>query len=367
MIPGGVGQEEEMAEEARLAALRYVSDTAPGIRRISGPASPHYLLPDGRPLTDPAHLARIEALHIPPAWTNVWISPRANGHLQATGRDAKGRKQYRYHARWRAVRDESKYRRMLDFGQSLPLIRQRIQHDVAQPGLARTKVLAAVVTLLDLTHIRIGNEEYAQENQTYGLTTLRNEHVEVRGSAVRIEFIGKAGKHHLVDVRDRRLARIIKRCQELPGQELFRYIAGGEPRCIRSDDVNDYLREITSRDFTAKDFRTWAGTVVAACSLWEAGTAESEPRARAQVVAAIRAAASHLGNTPAVCKRSYVHPAVLTAYLDGTLFQGGAEEPEPASSLAALRREEARVLSLLRRITSSEPQDRDAVEQRKIA
>ena len=246
MIPGGVGQEEEMAEEARLARLHYVSDTEPGILRASSPGGFHYILPDGGALTDPTHLARIEALHIPPAWTNVWISPRANGHLQATGRDAKGRKQYRYHARWRAVRDDTKYRRMLDFG-----------------------------------------------------------------------------------------------------------------------DVNDYLREISLRDFTAKDFRTWAGTVVAACSLWEAGTAESEPRAR--VVAAIRAAASHLGNTPAVCKKSYVHPAILTAYLDGTLFQDGAEESDPASLPSALRREEAWVLSLLRRITPVEPQDRNAVEQRKVA
>jgi len=359
MMPGGERQDEAMADEAHLAKLRYVSDREPGLLRVSQAEGFRYLQPSGEPVTDPADLARIEALRIPPAWTDVWISSRANGHLQATGRDARRRKQYRYHARWRSVRDDTKFRRMVDFGEALPLIRERIQQDLARPGLPRAKVLAAVVALLDMTHIRIGNEEYAQENRTYGLTTLRNEHARVRGSAVRIEFVGKAGKPHLVDVRDRRLARIIKRCQELAGQELFCYLAEGEPHSIRSEDVNDYLRDLSMNDFTAKDFRTWAGTVVAACSLWEAGMAESEPLARKQVVSAIQAAARHLGNTPAVCKKSYVHPLVLTAYLDGTLFHGGAE-PDAASSASALRREEARVLSFLRQVTPAQSRDRDA-------
>ena len=351
---------DDMEAVARAARLRYVHDDRPGIRRVKEGDGFRYLMPDGRPLDDPKQLARIEALGIPPAWTDVWIPPQANGHIQATGRDARGRKQYRYHERWRAVRDETKYGRMIAFGEALPAIRARIKEDMAKHGLPRTKVLATVVALLDMTHIRIGNEEYAQENQTYGLTTLQNEHVAVQGSTIHFDFVGKSHKEHIVDVRDRTLARIIKRCQELPGQELFSYLENGELHPIHSDDVNDYLHEITGQEFTAKDFRTWAGTVLAACALADAGLAENEAQAKKHVVAAIKAAANHLGNTPAVCRKSYVHPAVITAYLDGTLIRAGEDGAIATPTLAALRREEAAVLDFLRRIAADEDRDRGA-------
>ncbi|MGH2345692.1 MAG: DNA topoisomerase IB [Chloroflexota bacterium] len=350
MQPGQTSWEQEPADAALAARLRYADDRRPGLRRIGTAGNFVYLLPGGAPLTDPGQLARIEALGIPPAWTDVWIAPRPYYHIQATGRDAKGRKQYKYHARWREVRDEAKFNKMIDFGESLPEIRERVRRDLARSGLPRTKVLAAVTALLDITHLRIGNEEYARENQTYGLTTLRNDHVAVKGSAIHVEFIGKAHKRHMVDLSDRRLARVIRRCRDLPGQELFTYLENGEPRPVNSDDVNEYLREVSGRDFSAKDFRTWAGTLVAARALWETGTVDCRTTAKRQVTAAIRAAAGHLGNTPAVCRKSYVHPAVIGAYLDGTLFQGSSEPSRPAPSLAALEQEEERLLRFLRRV-----------------
>jgi len=350
MQAGQATWEQEPANSAQAARLRYADDRRPGIRRIVADGTFAYLQPDGTPLTDPAHLARIDALGIPPAWTDVWIAPRAHYHIQATGRDARGRKQYKYHVRWRQVRDEAKFNKMIDFGEALPGIRESVRRDLAQLGLPRTKVLAAVTALLDMTHLRIGNEEYARENQTYGLTTLRNEHVAVNGASIRVEFIGKAHKPHTVELTDRRLARVIRGCRELPGQELFTYLENGEPRPVTSDDVNDYLRDISGRDFTAKDFRTWAGSLVVACALWEAGAAECPTAAKRQVVAAIRAAAAHLGNTPAVCRKSYVHPAVIGAYLDGTLFQSGesGESGEPGRGLDALEEREERLLRFLR-------------------
>jgi len=353
MQPGQAIWEQEPAAAAKAARLRYAGDGKPGIRRVTVEDGFRYVLPDGSFLSDPVQLSRIEGLGIPPAWTDVWIAPQANNHIQATGRDARGRKQYRYHARWRDVRDDAKFSKMLDFGEALPLIRERVRRDLARRGLPRAKVLAAITALLDMTHLRIGNEEYARENSTYGLTTLRNEHVDVHGSTIHVEFIGKAHKKHVVDLRDRRLAGIVRRCRALPGHEVFSYIEGGERHAVTSDDVNDYLQEISGREFTAKDFRTWAGTLTAACVLWESGVAEGEAEAKKQVVAAIKAASAHLGNTPAVCRKSYVHPVVIRSYLDGTLFQVGAESTDPPSSLSALRREEARVLRFLQHVAGA--------------
>jgi len=270
-------------------------------------------------------LRRIAALVIPPAWTKVWISSKQNAHLQATGRDAKRRKQYRYHVRWREVRDETKFDRMLTFGQQLPKIRARVERDVRSPRLTRAKLLATVVRLLDLTLIRVGNEEYARANDSYGLTTLRERHVRVRGDHVHFHFRGKSGKVHEIDLENARLAKIVRRCQEIPGHELFHYLDdGGSCRLIESADVNDYLRTATAHDFTAKDFRTWAGTVLAAAAL--AGHAPScSAQAHRQVSAMLRAVAARLGNTPAVCRKSYIHPAIFEAFQAGRLGGGASK------------------------------------------
>jgi DNA topoisomerase-1 len=255
-------------ESAKAASLRYVTDDIPGISRRRCGAAFQYLDPAGKVIRDPEELRRIKSLAIPPAWREVWICPIRNGHLQATGRDAKGRKQHRYHSRWREVRDENKYGRILAFAKALPLIRQRVDGDLRLPGLPRDKILATVVRLLETSHIRVGNEEYARQNKSFGLATLRNRHVNVFGSTIRFEFRGKSGVEHALDINDGRLARIIKRCQDLPGYELFKYIAeDGERRTIDSTDVNDYIRQIAGEDFSTKDFRTWAGTVLAARAL----------------------------------------------------------------------------------------------------
>ena len=342
---------DEARQAAKVAGLRYVHDTMPGIQRTGAAPGFRYLGTDGQPLDDPKEIARIEALVIPPAWTEVWIAPIPRAHIQVTGRDAKGRKQYRYHPKWRAHRDETKYGRMVAFGEALPSVRIRVDELLALRGLPREKVLGTVVALLDMTHIRIGNEEYARENQTFGLTTMREDHVAVSGATIRFHFRGKAGKDHQIDVRDQRLARIIGRCQELPGQELFHYLDhDGHARPIGSDDVNEFLHELTGQDFTAKDFRTWAGTVVAACALNGVGAAASEAQGKREVVAAIKAAATHLGNTPAICRKSYVHPAVIAAYLDGSLFVPREEHPAVAipPEPLGLRPEEVAVLDFLR-------------------
>jgi len=336
--------------DAREAGLRYVSDTTPGIRRARRGDGWVFTAPDGTPLRDAAEIQRIRHLAIPPAWTDVWISPSANGHLQATGRDARGRKQYRYHERWRAVRDEAKYERMIAFGRALPRIRERVAADLAREGLPREKVLATVVRLLDTTAIRVGNEEYARENHSYGLTTMRTRHASVRGATVKFEFRGKSGKTHAVAVHDRRLARIVRQCQELPGHELFQYLDDdGERRAVSSEDVNDYLRDLAGDEFTAKDFRTWVGTVLAACFLREMGAVASEREGRRQVKEAIERVARQLGNTATIARKCYVHPDVVDAHMDGSLLRLRMHAPsrERATRGEGLRDEERAVLRLL--------------------
>jgi DNA topoisomerase-1 len=328
-------------------SLRYVSDAAPGIRRVRRGQGFGYLRPNGSPLRDKAQLSRIRALAIPPAWTDVWICAQESGHLQARGRDSKGRKQYRYHRRWRKVRDEAKYDHMVDFARALGAIRKRSAADLGRTGLPREKVLAAVVRLLETTFIRVGNEEYARDNGSYGLTTMRDSHVAVTGSKLRFRFRGKSGKEHVVGIDDRRLSRIVKRCRDLPGYELFQYLdEDGKRRSIESADVNAYIREVTGQDFTAKDFRTWAGTVLAACALGEMEPAENPRRANRNVVRALDEVASRLGNTRAICRNSYVHPAVVESYLDGSLAPAWRKRARPRRG-SRLRPEEARALSLL--------------------
>jgi DNA topoisomerase-1 len=337
------------AASAKAAGLRYVSDAAPGIRRENTKSGFRYFV-DGSELTDEDTLRRISSIVIPPAWTDVWICPIANGHLQATGRDARGRKQYRYHPRWRQARDETKYERMIAFARALPSIRERTERDMALPGLPREKVLATIVRLLETTLIRVGNDEYARDNNSFGLTTLRDEHANISGSTLRFSFRGKSGKTHDVGIRDRRLARIVKRCQDLPGEDLFQYVdESGEQRTVGSGDVNEYLREIAGDDFTAKDFRTWAGTLLTAIALQAFEEFDSEAQARRNVGLAIEAVAERLGNTPTVCRKCYVHPAVLDAYADGSMPETLRQrrETELTESLAALRPEEAAVVVLL--------------------
>ncbi|HEU4622418.1 MAG TPA: DNA topoisomerase IB [Burkholderiaceae bacterium] len=331
---------------AAYAGLHYVSDAMPGIARKWARDKPYYVDAQGKRVRDAATLERIRKLAIPPAYVDVWICPDPNGHLQATGRDARGRKQYRYHERWREIRDADKYGQMLEFGHALPRIRMRIKRDIAKPGLPRDRVIAAVVRLLDLTRIRIGNEEYARENRSYGLTTLRTRHVRERGREIVLEFRGKSGVHHRASVGDPVLNRVIRRCLELPGQELFRYVdEQGEPRTVTSTDVNDYLREITGGDFTAKDFRTWAGSVRAFAALRDRRE-ESVTALKKHIVDVVRLVAAELGNTPAVCRKSYVHPAVFEAHLSQTLPGSGSAVRR---RIAALDHEEADFLAFLKR------------------
>ncbi len=335
---------------ARSAGLRYVNDSTPGIARHANGEGFSYIGPDGKSIDDEATLARIKALAIPPAWTDVWICKFDNGHLQATGRDAKKRKQYRYHARWRSLRDDVKYERMINFGKVLPAIRRRVDDALRLPGMPREKVLATVVYLLQATMMRIGNEEYARTNKSFGLTTLRARHVKVDGKAVQFRFRGKSGVFHDVTVEDKRLARIIGRMRELPGQELFQYLDDdGERHAIGSADVNDYLRDITGEDYTAKDFRTWSGTVLAALALREFEKFDSETQAKKNIVRAIETVAERLGNTPSICRKCYVHPAVIESYLDGTMLEAlrVRTEQELMADLHALQPEEAAVVALL--------------------
>lgn len=319
----------ESKEAARAAGLRYITDRRPGLHRVKKGTGFRYVDAEGKPVRDKETLGRIKSLVIPPAWADVWISPLANGHLQATGRDARGRKQSRYHPKWREIRDETKYERMTAFAEALPRIRERVTHDIGLPGLPKQKVLATIVSVMEATHIRVGNTEYARENKSYGLTTMRNKHVEVHGSDVTFSFQGKSGVKHTIDLHDRRLANIIKRCEDLPGYELFQYLdKEGETHTVDSQDVNDYLREISGEHFTAKDFRTWAGSVLACDMLREIGAYDNATQAKKNVVQAIAAVAAKLGNTPSVCRKCYVHPAVLEAYLNGTHL-------DPASKKAA--------------------------------
>jgi DNA topoisomerase-1 len=335
-------------ESSRLAGLRYVSDAKPGITRKRRGKSFQYFDLEGKAIRNKDEIARIKSLAIPPAWTSVWICPRPNGHLQATGRDARGRKQSRYHPRWREVRDENKYERMKLFGEALPAIRARVEKDLSLPGLPREKILATIVQLLETTFIRVGNAEYAKENHSYGLTTMRNKHVDVDGATVRFKFQGKSGKRHTIDLNDRRLARIVKRCLDLPGYELFQYIDEDESlRAVDSSDVNDYLRSITERPFTAKDFRTWAGTVLACLALREFEAFESETQAKKNIVEAIKNVAERLGNTPAVCRKCYIHPAVLECYTAGDLLKTLESAGKRESKSHALRQEEIELMVLL--------------------
>jgi len=339
-------------ESAKAAGLRYVSDTVPGIRRRRCGKGFRYIDPEGKTVRDKETLARIRSLVIPPAWTGVWICPNPKGHLQVTGRDARGRKQSRYHPRWREVRDETKYERMMIFGAALPSIRERVEHDLSLPGLPREKVLATIVRLMELTLIRVGNEEYARHNKSYGLTTMRDKHVEIDGATVTFKFQGKSGVKHTVDITDRRIARIVQRCEEIPGYELFQYVEkDGTHRSVDSADVNDYLREISNQEFTAKDFRTWAGTVLVCMTLREFESFASETEAKRNIVQAIKRVAARLGNTPSVCRKCYVHPAVLDFYMNGTMLEvvKWPARQEDADSAEALRQEEEALLRLLQR------------------
>lgn len=338
-------------DSAKAAGLRHAVDTAPGIQRVRHGASFRYVSPAKRGIRSGEDLRRIKALVIPPAWTDVWISTDPLSHLQATGRDARGRKQYKYHSRWREVRDDTKYHRLIAFARALATIRRRTGQDLGRPGLSKGKVLAAVVQLLEKTLIRVGNDEYAKHNQSFGLTTMRDGHVEVSGGRVRFTFRGKSGVEHEIDLTDRRLARIVKACRDIPGYDLFQYYdENGTRQAIGSADVNAYLQEVTGRDFTSKDFRTWAGTVLAAQLLRDFERFDSDAQAKRNIVQAVESVAKRLGNTKAVCRKSYIHPAVLDAYLDGSMI----ERVAPRARRAAPRPEdlsegEAAVLGLLER------------------
>ncbi len=352
---------------ARAAGLRYSTDAKPGITRKRAGRGFSYGRAAGDLVHDPAVLARIRALAIPPAWTDVWICPDPAGHLQATGRDARGRKQYRYHERWRTGRDDAKFERLIDFARVLPRIRKRCDTDMAKPGMSREKVLAAVVRLLETTLIRVGNDEYARLNRSFGLTTLKRRHATVTGTKVRFRFRGKSGRQHEVGIRDRRLAAVVRRCQDLPGQELFQWIGDdAEPHDVASDDVNDYLREISGIDITAKDFRTWAGTVLAYRALRALAPGSDDRSSRANVVEAVRFTSDRLGNTPAVARRSYVHPAILEAYMEGSiggaLLEAADDQTVPPS--APDPREERQVVALLRARIADEQKSRKRAEGR---
>jgi DNA topoisomerase-1 len=326
---------------AEQAGLSYCSDRSPGITRLGSRAG-HFTYRDrkGEPVKDARTLDRITALAIPPAWTDVWICPRADGHIQAIGRDAKGRKQYRYHVQWRAVRDEAKYDRMIAFGRSLPKLRRRVEADLARRGMPREKVLAAVVRLLEVTLIRVGNEEYARSNRSYGLTTLQKRHVKVAGAGAVFEFRGKSGVTHRTGFHDRRLVRIVRACQDLRGQRLFQYVdEDGERRPIESHDVNDYLREATGGDFTAKDFRTWAASLSALRALADQPPPGSQAALKRTLNVCVKAVAGLLGNTPAVCRAAYIHPVVLAAYEKGSLSKRAVSEGALLKLLKAARAE----------------------------
>jgi DNA topoisomerase-1 len=338
-------------ESATAAGLRYVSDESPGIIRKRRGEGFAFFDVEGKPVKGPAELQRIRSLAIPPAWENVWICSRPNGHLQATGLDTKGRKQYKYHPDWRAIRDEAKYEKVMSFARSLPKIRKRVEDDLKLPGLCRAKVLATVVKLLEISLIRIGNDEYVQANGSFGLTTMRNRHVEVQGSTVTFQFRGKSGKKHRIAVSDRRLANIVRKCQDLPGQRLFEYAeSDGKISEVCSEDVNEYIQAISGQPFTAKDFRTWAGTVLAAIALGQMEEVDSKAAAKKNVITAVEAVARMLGNTAAICRKCYIHPAIITRYLDGKLARTlrVRADSEISDHLHELKPEEAAVLGLLR-------------------
>jgi DNA topoisomerase-1 len=334
-------------EAAKAVGLRYVSDQQKGVSRVGAPGRFRYRSPDGKWIRDRQTLARIKGLVIPPAWTRVWIAPGADAHLQATGRDARSRKQYRYHVDFAQIRDAVKYAHLVEFAEALPDLRRRLKRDLGRPGLPRERILATVVTLLEQTLIRIGNEDYARANNSFGLTTLRNRHVKVKGTEVRFLFKGKSGKQWSLALRDRRVARVVRSCQDLPGQHLFEYRGDdGAAHGVSSSDVNDYLREITGRDITAKDFRTWAGTVKAAMGFREQESPVTK-RAVRQVIAAV---AEELGNTVAVCRKCYIHPGVLAGFEAGTLTLR-----MPARGRDGMSPQELAVLAYLKRLARHKP------------
>ena len=338
----------EPHETAKAAQLRYVRDDRPGIRRRAAGTGFSYVDRNDEPIENEATLARIKSLAIPPAWTEVWICPSASGHLQASGRDAKGRKQYRYHPKWRKVRDETKYGRMELFAAALPRIRERVDEDLAHPHHNREKVLAIVVKLLESTFIRVGNEEYARTNKSFGLTTMQDRHVKIDGSKVLFRFRGKSGKNHQITLTNRRLARLVAHCRDLPGQDLFKYLdEEGEPRPVDSGDVNEYLREISGEDFTAKDFRTWAGTLLAARCLAGHESFESAAAAKSACVSAVCSVAERLGNTAAICRKSYIHPLVLQAFQDPKTFALWRERHTPGDERKGISAEESALLRFL--------------------
>ncbi|HLE48220.1 MAG TPA: DNA topoisomerase IB [Candidatus Thermoplasmatota archaeon] len=335
---------------ARSAGLRYANDSKPGLGRERRGKSFAFLDAEGNVLRNKEHLARIKSLVIPPAWEKVWISPDPRGHIQVTGIDARGRKQYRYHQDWRKVRDESKYEKMAKFGRALPKIRDQVDRDLRRPGLPRMKVLAAVVRMLETTFIRIGNEEYAKENNSFGLTTLRDRHAAIRGGKVELKFRGKSGKEHTIRFTDRRLAQIVRRCQALPGQELFQFMGlDGKVQDVDSSGVNEYLQSATGQPFTAKDFRTWAGTLLAARALAAAGPAGSPTEAKRIIAGAVKEVSRRLGNTPTVCRKSYIHPLVLDLYmnqrLDGRVRPVPLDAPRPFRGLDPSERDVLKLLS----------------------
>ena len=341
---------------ARAAGLRYTTDTKPGIRRTRHGGTFRFFGPNGRRITAADELTRIRSLVIPPAWEDVWICPERNGHLQATGRDARGRKQYRYHPKWREIRDETKYDRMIGFAQALPLIRERTDRDLKRPGVPREKVLATVVQLLEKTLIRVGNDEYAKQNRSFGLTTLRDGHVDVRGGRVRFTFRGKSGIEHEIDLDDRRLASIVRACRDIPGYDLFQYYdEEGSRQSVGSADVNAYLKELTGEDYTSKDFRTWAGTVHAAQLLRECTSFRSVTEAKRHVVRAVEAVAKRLGNTKAVSRKCYIHPAIFDSYMDGSMVKMRIVRARRNKSRFALNECEAAVLALLQGRSPKQP------------
>ncbi len=354
-------------ESAKAAHLRYVAGEGPGISRRRRGRSFAYFGPNSKPIRDRATLDRIHSLVIPPAWQDVWICPFDDGHIQAVGRDARGRKQYRYHPRYREVRDAAKFDHMLAFGSALPKIRAQVNKDLSLPGLPQRKVVAAIVRLLDETCIRVGNEEYAKTNKSYGLSTMRNRHADVRGSTIHFHFEGKSHQEHDITLRDRRIAKIVKRCQDLPGQELFEYqLDSGEPVNVSSTDVNEYLREITQQHFTAKDFRTWHGTGHMARELLTLGPAGTETEIKRNIVQAVKETARHLGNRPATCRKYYIHPAVFSTYTEQTIFSAiknvALDAPAPAAKLS---RFESAVLRLVASYVRAG--EKAHAKQRKIA
>jgi DNA topoisomerase-1 len=342
--PPAPATDPELRATLRKASLRYSRPTDRGIRREGTPDAFRYVDADGRKVRRADVLARIRKLAIPPAWTSVWICEDPQGHLQATGRDARGRLQYRYHAQWRAQRDEHKFDRLAEFGGALPAIRDAVERDLAQPGLSRRKLLAAMVKLLDRTYMRVGDERYRRDNGSFGLTTLRTRHVKVSGDTIRLRFRGKSGKEHDVSLSDRRLARVVRHCINLPGYELFQYVGDGEARTLCATDINEYLQEISGTDYTSKDFRTWGATVIATVLLTRYGLPDAMTERTKTVNRALRAAAQALGNTLAVCRKSYVHPGVVDAYLEDELLPRRVDLDVPG-----LRAGERRTLALLRK------------------